>query len=171
MVKLEAAESVGKLGEVIEGTGAIMDFYLEITGCHRYKITRRCFWWSRTGFLSGSWCWFEPLRNLFNSIPESMKTDVMTEVMENPQLLATLLRETKDQQQKQNIASKLKKILGKAGYITIGKPVKESFRTAPFAIREIEEEEIDMTDPTFEGVGQQSSVDLPRQGFPPPKRQ
>jgi len=167
MVKLEAAESVGKLGEVIEGTGAIMDFYLRITGSAiGTRLQGLVFGGQGPGALVAAGAGSKALRNLFNSIPESMKTDVMTEVMENPQLLATLLRETKDQQQKQNIASKLKKILAKAGYITIGKPVKESFRSAPFAIREIEEEEIDMTDPTFEGVGQQSSVDLPRQGFP-----
>ena len=167
MVKLEAAESAGRLDEVIEGTGAIMDFYLRITGSAiGTKLQGAVFGGQGPGALVAAGAGSKALRNLFNSIPESMKTDVMTEVMENPQLLATLLRKTKDQQQKQNIASKLKKILAKAGYITIGKPVKESFRSAPFAIREIEEEEIDMTDPTFEGVGQQSSVDLPRQGFP-----
>jgi len=167
MVKLEAAESVGKLGEVIEGTGAIMDFYLRITGSAiGTRLQGLVFGGQGPGSLVAAGAGSKALRNLFNSIPESMKTDVMTEVMENPQLLATLLRKTKDQQQKQNIASKLKKILAKAGYIVIGKPVKESFRSAPFVIREIEEEEIDMTDPTFEGVGQQSSVDLPKAGFP-----
>jgi hypothetical protein len=167
MVKLEAAESAGKLGEVIEGTGAIMDFYLRITGSAiGTRLQGLVFGGQGPGALVAAGAGSKALRNLFNQIPESMKTDVMTEVMENPQLLASLLRKTKDQQQKLNIAGKIKKILAKAGYITIGKPVKESFRTAPFAIREIQEEEIDMTDPTFENVGKQSSVNLPKEGFP-----
>ncbi len=160
MVKLEAAESAGRFDEVIEGTGAVMDFYLRITGSAiGTKLQGAAFGGQGPGALVAASAGSKALRNLFNSIPESMKTDVMTEVMENPDLLATLLRKTKDEQQKLNIASKLKNILTKAGYIVVGKPVKESFRTAPFAIREIQEEEVDMTDPTFEGVSDQSSVE------------
>jgi hypothetical protein len=82
------------------------------------------------------------LRNLFNSIPRKFKKlTFMTEVMQNPSLLASLLRKTTNEQQKLNVASKIKNILTKAGFITVTKPVRETFRVTPSLIREAEEEE------------------------------
>ena len=159
MVKLEAAESLGQIDDVIEKTGTIMDLYLRITGSAiGTKLQGAMFGGQGPGSLVAASAGSKAVRTLFNSIPESLKTDVMTEVMQNPSLLATLLRKTTNEQQKLNIASKLKNILTKAGFIAVTKPVRETFRVTPSLIREAEEEEIDYTDPSFEGIEKQSSV-------------
>ena len=170
MVKLEAAEGIGQIDDVIERTGAIVDFYLRITGSAiGTRLQSTVFGGQGPGSLVAAGAGSKALRNLFNSIPESMKTDVMTEVMENPSLLATLLRKATTEEQKLNIASKLKKILGKAGYLILSpvvkRPVEAGFRATPAIIRETQEEEIDMTDPVFD-VKEQSSVQPNQQGSP-----
>ena len=167
MVKLEAAEGIGQIDDVIEKTGAIVDFYLRITGSAiGTRLQSIAFGGQGPGSLVAAGAGSKALRSLFNSIPESMKTDVMTEVMQNPSLLASLLRKTTNEQQKLNIANKIKNTLNKAGFITVTKPVKESFRVTPSLIREAEEEEIDYTDPSFEGIEKQSSVQPNVTGFP-----
>jgi hypothetical protein len=170
MVKLEAADGIGQIDDVIEKTGAIVDFYLRITGSAiGTKLQSSVFGGQGPGSLVAAGAGSKALRNLFNSIPESMKTDVMTEVMENPSLLATLLRKATTEEQKLNIASKLKKILGKAGYLILSpvvkKPIEAGFRATPAIIRETQEEEIDMTDPVFD-VKERSSVQPNLQGSP-----
>ena len=136
MVKLEAAEGIGQIDDVIEKTGAIVDFYLRITGSAiGTRLQSTVFGGQGPGSLVAAGAGSKALRNLFNSIPESMKTDVMTEVMENPSLLATLLRKATTEEQKLNIASKLKKILGKAALKAKRQAAKDAVKRSQKQIR------------------------------------
>jgi hypothetical protein len=58
-LKLEAADGIGQIDDVIEKTGAIMDFYLRITGSAiGTRLQGSNVWRSRAGLFSSSWSRF-----------------------------------------------------------------------------------------------------------------
>jgi len=96
------------------------------------------------------------LRRIFQDIPASMKTDVMTEVMGNPKLLATLLKKAKTEPEKLKLSKRLGQLFTEAGFFVTGGR-QTIIRGAPSAIRAIETEEYDPTQD--ETIGDQSSVE------------
>jgi hypothetical protein len=165
MIKLEASEVAGTL-ETVERAGPIIDFYLRVTGSAiGTRMQGLIPGQTGAGQLVAAGAGSKALRRIFEDIPASMKTDVMTEVMENPRLLATLLKKAKTEPEKLKLSKRLKQLFTEAGFFVTGG--RQTFiRAMPSGIRAIETEEYD---PTAEDqtIGDQSSVE-PRvqEGFP-----
>lgn len=165
MIKLEASEVAGTL-ETVERAGPLIDFYLRVTGSAiGTRMQSLVPGNTGAGALVAAGAGSKALRQIFDDIPASMKTDVMTEVMENPRLLATLLKKAKTEPEKLKLSKRLKQLFTEAGFFVTGG--RQTFiRAMPSGIRAIETEEYDPT-AEDETIGDQSSVE-PRvqEGFP-----
>ena len=157
MIKLEASEVAGTL-ETVERAGPIIDFYLRVTGSALgTRMQGLIPGDTGAGSLVAAGAGSKALRRIFDDLPASMKTDVMTEVMENPKLLATLLRKAKTEPEKLKLSKRLGQLFTEAGFFVTGG--RQTFiRGAPSAIRAIETEEYDPT-AQDETIGDQSSVE------------
>jgi hypothetical protein len=69
----------------------------------------------------------EFLRQIFSKVPESLKMDVMGELMTNPKLLADLLRKTPTQREKIGLLSSIKEQFQELGFI---RPVRRELGSA-----------------------------------------
>ena len=157
MIKLEAAEVAGTL-DTIENAGPILDFYLRITGSALgTRMQALIPGQSGSGALVAAGAGSKALRRIFQDIPASMKTDVMTEVMSNPKLLATLLKKAQTDPEKLKASKRLGQIFTEAGFFVTGGR-QTIIRGAPSAIRAIETEEYDPI-AQDQNIGEQSSVE------------
>ena len=157
MIKLEASEVAGTL-DTIEQAGPIIDFYLRVTGSALgTRMQGLIPGQTGAGQLVAAGAGSKALRRIFQDIPASMKTDVMTEVMNNPKLLATLLKKAKTEPEKLKLSKRLGQLFTEAGFFVTGGR-QTIIRSAPSAIRAIETEEYD---PTAEEqpIGDLSSVE------------
>jgi hypothetical protein len=153
MVKLEASQATGEIGELVERTGPILDFYLRITGSALGTKAQSVMTGGQSGpgALVAAGAGSKALRRVFEDVPEALKSDVMTELMRNPELLAVMMRKPKNEREKLRLAERLGNMLIDLGF----KPVR---RTAPAVTRELgpeEEYELPVTEP-------QASVQQPR---------
>jgi hypothetical protein len=156
MIKLEASEVAGTL-DTIEQAGPIIDFYLRVTGSALgTRMQGLIPGQTGAGQLVAAGAGSKALRRIFQDIPASMKTDVMTEVMGNPKLLATLLKKAKTEPEKLKLSKRLGQLFTEAGFFVTGGR-QTIIRGAPSAIRAIETEEYDPTQE--EPIGDQSSVE------------
>ena len=156
MIKLEASEVAGTL-DTIEQAGPIIDFYLRVTGSALgTRMQGLIPGQTGAGQLVAAGAGSKALRRIFQDIPASMKTDVMTEVMGNPKLLATLLKKAKTEPEKLKLSKRLGQLFTEAGFFVTGGR-QTIIRGAPSAIRAIETEEYDPTQD--ETIGDQSSVE------------
>ena len=156
MIKLEASEVAGTL-DTIEQAGPIIDFYLRVTGSALgTRMQGLIPGQTGAGQLVAAGAGSKALRRIFQDIPASMKTDVMTEVMGNPKLLATLLKKAKTEPEKLKLSKRLGQLFTEAGFLVTGGR-QTIIRGAPSAIRAIETEEYDPTQD--ETIGDQSSVE------------
>ena len=73
------------------------------------------------------------MENIFRDVPQSMKMDVMAELMADPVRLAQMLQKVRTQQQAKTTFESLSNWLRSSGF----KPIK---RITPTVIREIDEE-------------------------------
>jgi len=156
MIKLEASEVAGTL-DTIEQAGPILDFYLRVTGSALgTRMQALIPGQTGAGALVAAGAGSKALRRIFQDIPASMKTDVMTEVMSNPKLLATLLKKAQTEPEKLKLSKRLGQLFTEAGFFVTGGR-QTIIRGAPSAIRAIETEEYD---PIAEEqpIGEQSSV-------------
>ena len=163
MVKLEAAEVAGTL-QTIERSGPILDMYLRITGAGIGTRMSRVMGLGSNDLIAGG-AGSKALRQIFNDIPASMKTDIMTEVMDNPKLLATLLKKAKTEPEKLKLSKRLGQIFTEAGFFVTGGR-QTSIRITPNISRELQDDNaIDPNDPRLQGItqeinnNQQSSVE------------
>ena len=160
LVKFEAMEAAGKFGDkdLVENINGLLGFYLKISGASvgQFIASKMPLPGSRgmgTGLIE-SQAGVQIMENIFRDVPQSMKMDVMAELMADPVRLAQMLQKVRTQQQAKTTFESLSNWLRSSGF----KPIK---RIAPAVIREIDEE---ITGPEFEF--EESSVNLPKAGFP-----
>jgi len=135
MVKFEAAESAGEIGELVERAGPILDFYLGITGSALGTRAQSIMTGGQSGpgALIAAGKGAETMRRIFADIPASMQTDVMGELMRNPELLAAMMRKPRSERERLNLANRAGDILTQMGFVG---PTR---RGIPSGLREAEE--------------------------------
>ena len=132
LTRLEVLESQGNIGEIIETAGPMLDFYLRITGSALGTGAQRMIFGSTgPGSLIAAGAGSKAMRSLFNKIPESMKADVMTELLQNPELLARMMTRSTSDYEKGRLAKILEKQFMDLGFIST--PAK---RSVPLIIKE-----------------------------------
>jgi len=141
MVKYEAVVAAGKakdIKELVDTAGPLLDFYISVAGSVLGTRTQRLLTPGEgvgPGALVAASKGSETLRRLFNDIPGSKRLDVMNEMMEDPQLLALMLREgVTEQERKARLAQAI-------GDYLIRKGLRTPAKMTPSVIRETEREE------------------------------
>jgi len=128
MVRLEVMDSQGTLTEIAEGAGPMLDFYLRITGSALGTRAQALLpGGGGSGSLIAASAGSKAMRNIFDKVPESMKMDVMSEMMENPELLAAMMRKPRNDKEKIRIAGVVGTIFEKLGFTS---PVEQAPRRA-----------------------------------------
>lgn len=151
MVRLEKADSAGTLADIAEGAGPMLDFYLRITGSAIGSRAQALMpGGGGSGGLIAASAGSKAMRNIFDRVPESMKLDVMSELMEDPELLAAMMRKPRNDREKVRIAGRVGQVLEKLGFISATAPAGPVRRAIPQAARddsipEIEQEEAQPT--------------------------
>ena len=131
MVKLEAAEASGDIGQLVEQAGPILDFYLAITGSAiGTRAQAMISGGGGPGSLIAAGKGAETMRKLFSQMPAALKTDVMSELMRNPELLATMMRRPRTERESMRLAERITNFMVDAGFA----PVR---RMIPSVSREI----------------------------------
>ena len=116
MLRYEAAQADGTLDELVEKAGPILDMYLAITGSVIGTSAQRALGMEGgPGSLVAAGAGAKAMRKLFEDMPESAKIDVMTEVMQNPKLLANLMRVPKTDTEKGRLARSIGEIFTEMG--------------------------------------------------------
>jgi hypothetical protein len=156
MVRLEVMDSQGTLGDIAEGAGPMLDFYLRITGSAvGTRMQALLPGGGGAGSLVAASAGSKAMRNIFDKVPESMKMDVMSEMMENPELLAAMMRKPRNDKEKLRVAGVVGTVLEKLGFTSA--PVSTTRRAAPQILSDDEVEPIEVEQETIE----ESSVRLP----------
>jgi hypothetical protein len=131
MVKLEAAEASGNIGQLVEQAGPILDFYLAITGSAiGTRAQALISGGGGPGSLIAAGKGAETMRRLFSQMPAALKTDVMSEMMRNPELLAAMMRKPRTERESMRLAERISNFFVDAGFA----PVR---RAVPGVAREI----------------------------------
>ena len=116
LTKLESLDASNNLDSVIEQAGPILDLYLRITGSFLGTQTQKAIFGQQGGnSLIASAAGSKFVRTMFDKIPENFKMDVMSELLENPEMLALLMTKRKnapDQRRVEEVVSNLFKELG-----------------------------------------------------------
>jgi hypothetical protein len=156
MVRLEVMDSQDTLGDIAEGAGPMLDFYLRITGSALgTRMQGLLPGGGGSGTLIAASAGSKAMRNIFDKVPESMKMDVMSEMMENPELLAAMMRKPRNDKEKLRVAGVVGAIFEKLGFTSA--PVSTARRAAPQILSDDEVEPIEVEQETIE----ESSVRLP----------
>lgn len=157
MVKFEAAEQTGEIGELVERAGPIFDFYLGITGSALGTKAQSIMTGGKSGpgALIAAGRGAETMRRIFADLPASMQTDVMGELMRNPELLATMMRRPRSEREKLRLMQRATQMLTDLGF----RPVVDVY---PSAVREIERERQEIPAPPPQPTSQ---------NLPPPNQQ
>jgi len=135
MAKFEVALATGGQDflDVVERAGPVLDFYLSVAGSAVGTRAYNMMGGSGPGALAAAGRGAQIFRQIFEQVPESMRTDVMSELMRDPELLATLMRKPKSDREKLRIADRIGVALRQMGIA----PVR---RELPSTGREIREE-------------------------------
>ena len=142
MVKFEAAEQTGEIGELVERAGPILDFYLGITGSALGTKAQSIMTGGQSGpgALIAAGRGAETMRRIFADLPASMQTDVMGELMRNPELLATMMRRPRSERERMRLVERAGQMLSDLGF----RPVVDLY---PSVEREIMREREDVPPP------------------------
>ena len=156
MVRLEAMDANGTIGELVEQAGPMMDFYLRISGSALGSRMQGLLpGGGGAGSLVAAGAGSKMMRQLFNKVPESMKLDVMSELMENPELLAAMMRRPRNDREKMRIANRVQDLLMGLGFV----PVR---RAAPQVLKSEEVDDITVEEaPTVEPVSSVAPTAMP----------
>jgi len=145
LVKYEAMEAAGKFGadDLIDNLNPVLGFYLKISGASigQFVASKMPLPGSRgmgTGLIE-SQAGVEIMQRIFRNVPQSMKMDVMGELMQDPVRLAQMLKKVRTEQKAKTVSDSLSNWLLSSGF----KPIK---RVIPAIIREVDEE---ITGPEF----------------------
>ena len=150
LVKLEAADARGDLADMAKGANAAFDLYLRIQGS---KLGASL---SEGSDLIARSAGSQFLRNIFQDMPAIARDDVIIEMMENPQLLAEMLKKPASERERLQIGTVIGDYLKDLGFT----PIR---RVTPSVIRETGDE---INEPTE--VGPVSSVAPTMMPAPPP---
>ena len=152
MVRLEAMDAAGTIGDIAKDAGPMLDFYLRISGSALGARAQQLIpGGGGAGSLIAASAGSKAMRNIFNKVPESMKLDVMSDLMENPELLAAMMRKPRNDREKIRIAQRVEKLLIGSGFI----PAR---RAAPQVLKADEVEDIVVEEDDQSTVGPVSSV-------------
>ena len=139
LVKLEAADELNNLGGMLEdGLNPMSDLFLRLSGS-QLGASVGALIPGRSGAGQGiieSGAGVRAMMSIFRDVPQSMKMDVMGDLMTNPTKLADLLKTSKDEKIQLRIAEKISRYLQQMGF----KPVR---RITPAVIRELSPEDED----------------------------
>jgi len=139
LVKLEAADELNNLGGMLEdGLNPMTDLYLRLLGS-QLGASVGALIPGRSGAGQGiieSGAGVRAMLSIFRDVPQSMKMDVMGDLMTNPTKLADLLKTSKDEKIQLRIAEKISRYLQQMGF----KPVR---RITPSVVRELSPEDED----------------------------
>ena len=167
MTKFQELERIGGLsGELIEKTGPIIDFYLAIVGSALGTASQRFIMGGQggPGSLIAAGKGAQTMRTLFEKLPASVKTDVMTELMQNPSMLATFLRKPRNEREATNITNRIVNFLTQLGI----RPIRLE---TPTIVEETTEKEITPEQAVEQKKQEARPLDtsqyLPRQLFRP----
>ena len=133
MVKFEAATTAGGIDELVERAGPILDFYLSVTGSALGTLASRTVTGGNAGpgSLIAAGRGAATMRQLFDKIPAALRSDVMSELMRNPEMLAAMMRRPRNERESMRLAQRMQQLLVDGGFIS---PVR---RAVPGAVREI----------------------------------
>jgi len=156
MVRLEAMDANGTIGELVEQAGPMMDFYLRISGSALGARAQGLLpGGGGAGSLVAAGAGSKMMRQLFNKVPESMKLDVMSELMENPELLAAMMRKPRNDREKMRIANRVQDLL-------MGLVFVPARRAAPQVLKSEEVDDITVEEaPTVEPVSSIAPTAMP----------
>lgn len=141
MVRFEASEKAGDIGELVDRAGPLFDFYLGITGSALGTRAQRLVTGGQSGpgALIAAGQGAETMRRIFNDIPAALQTDVMSELMSNPKLLAAMMRKPRNDKERIRLASRVGDMLKDLGF----SPLRRELPAVPREIDdEIEKEKI-----------------------------
>jgi hypothetical protein len=135
MVRFEAAEQAGNIGELVDRAGPLFDFYLGITGSALGTRAQKIITGGQSGpgALIAAGQGAETMRRIFNDIPAALQTDVMSELMSNPKLLAAMMRKPRNDKERIRLASRVGDMLKNLGF----SPLRRELPAVP---REIDDE-------------------------------
>jgi hypothetical protein len=119
MVKFEAATAGGTIDELVERAGPIIDFYLSITGSAIGTLASRTFTGGNAGpgSLIAAGRGADTMRKLFDQIPAGLKSDVMSELMRNPELLAAMMRRPRNERESMRLVERMRNLLVDGGFV------------------------------------------------------
>jgi len=161
MVRFEAAEASGSLGDLVDKAGPIMDFYVSIVGSAAGSRAHSLLsGGGGAGTIIASGRGADAAKRLYNQIPGLMKLDVMSELMRDPEKLAMMMRNPKTKKERERLSLRVAEALG--NFIT--RSVKPAIpATLRETTRERYEPEAETTPaaPQTAPVGKQSSVQQP----------
>ena len=159
LVKFEAMEAAGKfgIGDLADDVNGVLGFYLKISGASiGQAIAAKMPLPGSRGMGTGlieSQAGVRIMENIFRDVPQSMKIDVMAELMADPVRLSQMLQKARTKEEAKQIGDALIGWMYSSGF----KPLK---RITPTVIREVDEE---VTGPEFQ---EQSSVQPNQEGSP-----
>lgn len=135
LARIETASVNGNLVDIAKELGPMVDFYVSIAGSAAgTRAYNLLVGGSGPGAITAAGRGQQFLRDVFSKVPESMKMDVMGELMANPRLLGDLLSKPKTEREKLSVLASIKEQFIELGFI---RPVR---REAGSAIRETDEE-------------------------------
>ncbi len=160
MVKMESftMKDGVDLGDLAETVGPMMDFYLRIVGSSigtraQSLIPGDSAGGSLVAASAGSKAFRTAYSKVFANIPESMKMDVMTQMMRDPELLAVMLKKGRTERERGAIGGRLTALLVEKGLIPAGQAAANVGRRAIPAV-------------TREGVFEDTEGQTPPQSTP-----
>ena len=160
LMRYEALDTAGELeSALVEGVGPVLDFYLRVSGSMLGTTAQKLMpgGASGPGALVAASAGSKFMQKIFNEMPQVSAVQAMQEMVENPALLAQMLRKPRSEREAFRVGESIKTFLTKAGIIL------PSRRAAPAAVEAASEEEVDIEDAILNAVPVQSAP-------PPPAR-
>ena len=147
MVKMESftLNADVNLGDLAETVGPMMDFYLRVVGSSIGTRAQRLIPGDSAGgslvaASAGSKAFRTAYSKIFSNIPESMKMDVMTQMMKDPEMLSVFLKKGRTEKEQSAIGGRLTSLLVEKGLIPAGRAAANFGRRAlPAVVRERDE--------------------------------
>lgn len=160
LMRYEALDTAGELeSALVEGAGPVLDFYLRVSGSMLGTTAQKLMpgGASGPGALVAASAGSKLMQKIFNEMPQISTVQAMQEMVENPALLAQMLRKPRSEREAFRVGESIKTFLTKAGVIL------PSRRVAPGATEAVSDEEVDVEDAILNAVPVQSAP-------PPPAR-
>ena len=160
LVRFQSLEQTGELaGALTEGVGPMMDFYLRIAGSALGTAAQRAMplGASGPGALVAAGAGSKLVRKIFDEMPQIATLGVMQEMMENPALLAAMLKKPKSERAANNLTGAIKTYLAKAGIIT---PARRLL--APLEVEDDDEVVVETDDDLAGGAGDDQLTQAPQ---------